>query len=45
MKKNDNGYFIVFIDVDDLIVRGAKEVETEHIKYFLKQILDIKDLK
>jgi len=42
--KSDEGIVVITIYVDDLIVGGDNEKEVEHVKRFLKQKFDMKDL-
>jgi hypothetical protein len=44
VRKNDEGIMVITIYVDDLIVGGDNEKEVEHVKSFLKQKFDMKDL-
>ena len=44
VRENENGIIIICIYVDDLIVGGDNEAETEHVKTLLKQEFDMKDL-
>ena len=44
VRENENGIVIICIYVDDLIVGGNNEAETEHVKTLLKQEFDMKDL-
>jgi hypothetical protein len=42
--KSDEGIMVITIYVDDLIVGGDNEKEVEHVKSFLRQKFDMKDL-
>jgi hypothetical protein len=44
VRKSDEGIVVIAIYVDDLIVGGDNEKEVEHVKSFLKQKFDVKDL-
>jgi hypothetical protein len=44
VRKSDEGIVVITIYVDDLIVGGDNEKEIEHVKSFLKQKFDMKDL-
>jgi hypothetical protein len=44
VRKSDEGIVVITIYVDDLIVGGANEKEIEHVKSFLEQKFDMKDL-
>jgi hypothetical protein len=44
VRKSDEGIMVITIYVDDLIVGGDNEKEVEHVKSFLRQKFDMKDL-
>ncbi len=44
VRKSDEGIVVITIYVDDLIIGGDNGKEVEHVKHFLKQKFDMKDL-